>query len=261
MNYTNINSRIGCDLPGSIRLVENHLVFANTEQGVHMVRDSSSAHENNIIALSRKVDNTLLPSLRKASVVASFDDGDRYWLTADDEVYLWDYALSTYQEPSWFYFTAIKGIAFLVEADAKYHLGQDGHLTVFRRNYLDYGSAIHKVYRFATQHMGGYYNLKDVVGVILVVRGDTDTDIRVFYGTDYELREDLTPVKAYNWKLIPRNLAHRFLGLNRFATVAHRRPGCRHVRHFFMRLENSEPATDMSVISAQIFYRYTGRDR
>lgn len=261
MNYTNINNRIGCDLPGSIRLVENNLVFANSEQGVHMVKDSSSAYENNIIPLSRKVNNTLLPCLRGASAVSSFDDGDRYWLVAGEEAYVWDYALSAYSDPSWFYFTAIKGVAFLVEADVKYHLGIDGHLTIFRRDFLDYGEAIHKVYRFATQHMGGYYHLKDVTGVILVVRGDTDTDILVSYGTDYETREDLTKIRAYNWKLVPRNLEHRFLGINRFATVAHRKPGCRHVRHFFMRLENSVPATDMSVISAQIFYRYTGRDR
>lgn len=261
MDYTNINNRIGCDLPGSIRLVENNLVFANTEQGVHMVKDSSSAYENNIILLSRKVNNTLLPCLRKAEVVSSFDDGDRYWLTADGEVYLWDYSLSAYKDPSWFYFTAIKGISFLAEADNKYHLGKDGHLTAFRRNYLDYGEAIHKVYRFATQNMGGYSRLKDVLQAILVVRGDTDTNIRVFYGTDYEVREDLTPIQSYNWSLVPRNLARRFLRRQTLPTVAHRRPGCRHVRHFYMRLESSEPAADMSVISAQIFYRYTGRDR
>lgn len=261
MDYTNINSRIGCDLPGSIRLVENNLVFANTEQGVHMVLDSSSAYENNIILLSRKVNNSLLPCVRKAGTVTAFDDGERYWLTADSEVYLWDYALSTYKEPSWFYFTNIRGISFLTHADDKYHLGKDGHLSVFRRNFQDYGGAIHKVYRFATQNMGGYSRLKDVLRAILVVRGDTDTNIRIFYGTDYEVREDLTPIRSYNWSLVPRNLARRFLRRQTLPTVAHRRPGCRHVRHFYLRLESSEPATDMSVISAQVFYKFTGRDR
>lgn len=261
MNYTSINSRIGCDLPWSIQLVENNLVFANTEQGVHMVLDSSSAHENNIVSLSRKVDNTLLSRVRQAETVCSFDDGERYWLVADEAAYVWDYTLSAYKDPSWFYFTAIRGIAFLSEADTRYHLSGTGHLSVFRRNFLDYGQAIHKVYRFATQHMGSYDALKDVVSVILVVRGDTDTDVRIFYSTDYEYREDLTPLRSYSWRLAPRNLARRYLGVQRFAAVARRRPGCRHVRHFYMRLENNEPAMDMSVISAQIFYRFTGRDR
>lgn len=261
MDYTNINSRIGCNLPWTIQLVENNLVFCNTEQGVHVVLDSSSAYENNIAPLSRKVNNTLLQSVRRATQVCSFDDGERYWVVMDGEVYAWDYALSTYKNPSWFYFTNIKGIAFLTEADAKYHLSADGHLSVMRRGFTDYGEAIHKVYRFATQYMGGYDRLKDVVGVIFVVRGDTDTDVRVFYSTDHEFREDLTPIKSYSWRVAPRNLRFRYLGVLRFAFVARRRPGCRHVRHFNMRLENNEPAMDMSVISAQIYYKFSGRDR
>ena len=261
MNYTNINSRVGCDLPWSIQLVENNLVFANTEQGVHIILDSSSAQENNIVGISRKVNNTMLKALRSAETVSSFDEGERYWIVADGEAYVWDYTLSTYSKPSWFYYTAIKGMAFLSNPNEKYHLGMDGHLSVFRRDFMDYGGAIHKVFRFSTQNMGSYDALKDVVGVILATRSDTDTNIRIFYSTDYEYREDLTPVRAYSWRLAPRNLAWRYLGIHRFASVIRRRPGCRHIRHFYMRLENNEIATDMSVISAQILYRFTGRDR
>jgi len=118
-----------------------------------------------------------------------------------------------------------------------------------------------KVYRFATQQMGGYDRLKDVTGVLLAVRGDTNTDVRVTYGTDYETREDQTPIRSYTWRFLPRNLAFRYLGVLRFATVVRRRPGCRHVRHFWMKLDNETAGTDMSVISAQIFYRYQGRQR
>ena len=261
MNYTNINTAVGCDLPGTIQLVENNLVFANTEQGVHMVLDSSAAYENNIISISRKVNNTMLKALRSAKRVVSFDDDERYWIVADEEAYVWDYALSTYKDPSWFYLTAIKGVDFLVATDAKYHIGADGHLSVFRRDFMDYGQAIRKVYQFATQNMGGYDRLKDVTSVMLTTRGDTDNVIRVFYRTDYENREDLSPVRNYNYTFLPRNLMRRYLGVHVFAAPARRRPGCRHVRHFSMRLENNEVATDMSVISAQIFYKYSGRDR
>ena len=261
MDYANINTAIGCDLPGTIQLVENNLVFANRTKGVHMVLDSSAAYENNIVAISRKVDNAMLPVLRSADSASSFDDGERYWVIADDKAYVWDYALSTHKNPSWFYFTAIKGIAFLTATDAQYHLGHDGHLSEMRRNFMDYGEPIHKVYQFATQTMGGYDKLKDVEGVMLVTRGDTDNIIRVFYRTDYEYREELTPVKNFNYHFLPRNLARRCLTVHHFAAPARRRPGCRHVRHFAVRLENNELATDMSVISAQIYYKYSGRER
>lgn len=261
MNYTAINSRIGCDLPWSIQLVENNLVFCNTDRGVHIVKDSSSAYENNIESISRKVDNGMLPAVRKAETVTSYDDGDLYWLVADGEVYAWDYSLSAYKDPAWFYFTNVHAVAFLTAVDTPYHLDGKGRVTIMRRSFTDYDGPILKRYRFATQYMGSYDRLKDVLSCIFVVRGDADTSIDITYETDYEKRKDLTPIQSCTWRLVPRNLSYRYLGIRRFATVARRRPGCRHIRHFAMWLENNEAGKDMAVISAQVFYRYQGRDR
>lgn len=266
MPYTNINNRVGCDLPWSIQLVENNLTFCNTESGVYYLRDSTSAYENNVVGISRNVNGGqrkpgLLDAVRSGGVTCSCNDGDRYWLVANGEAYVWDFSLSKYSEPSWFYFTNIFAIAFFRQNELVFHLNAAGRMTALRTNFLDYGAAIHKVYQFAAQTLGGYDRLKDVLSVIFVVRSDTNSLINITYLTDYEQRADLTPIRAYSWSLSPRNLAYRFLGVVRFATVARRRPGARHVRHFSMRLESNDPATDMSVISAQIFYRYQGRDR
>lgn len=261
MNYTPINAAIGCDLPWSIQLIENNLVFANTRNGVCIVRDSSAAYENNIMPISRKVDNNLHQLLSSASNVCSFDDGERYWLVADGEAYCWDYALSSYSDPVWFYFTNINAVAFLKIGDTVLHLDTGGRVTAMQRIFEDYGEPIHKVYRFAAQYMGSYDRLKDITGLIFVVQGDTDTVMRVTYETDHERREDLTPVNCSSWRLAPRRLTFRQLKPQRFAAVARRKPDCKHVRHFTMRLENNERGMDMSVISAQVFYKYRGRDR
>jgi len=266
MPYTAINARVGCDLPGSIQLIENNLVFANTEQGVHLVRDSSAAYENNIVCLSRKVNGNplakgLLKMVREGLQVCSFDDGDRYWLVADGEVYAWDYNVSSYSDPSWFYFTGVPGVAFLSGDAASYHLDGLGRVSILRRNFQDYGEGIPKRYRFAAQHFGNYDRLKDVLRCVFVVRGDTDTVIHIEYDSDYGRREDLTPIRAYSWRLSPRNLAYRFLGVTRFAVTAVRKPRCRHVRHFAMELFNDAAGMDMSVISAAVYYRFQGRDK
>ena len=262
MEYVTINAQIGCDLPGTIKLVENNLVFANTRNGVCVVRDSSSARENNIIPISRKVDNSLLGLLHEADCAASMDDGTRYWLCANGEVYAWDHSLSDVNDPVWFYFDGIDAAAFVTsDAQEHYHLGKDGSVTVFRRVFADYGKGIDKRYRFATQNMGSYDRLKNITGVLLTVRGDTDTEIAIDYTTDHELRRDLTPVRSMSWRLSPRNLNYRVLSINRFATTARRRPGCRHVRHFAMTLSNDRAGMDMSIVSAQIFYNFQGRER
>lgn len=264
--YVNINSKTGCDLPWSIQLVENNLVFCNTYQGVHILRSSSAAYENNVECISRNVngheDNGLLFDVRGAEVVASFDDDDRYWLCAGGHVYLWDYVLSTFSEPSWFFFTEIPGIAYFQDDEREtYHLDAAGRVTLFERTFVDYERPIEKVYQFPTQFFGNYDRLKDITRCIFSVRSDTDSTVEIQYQTDYETRVDKTDIRSASWKLIPRNLSYRVLSVQRFARVAHRKPGCRHIRHFSMRLTNNELAQDLAILSAQIQYRFSGRDR
>ena len=266
MNYTNVNSEIGCDLPWTIQLVENNLVFGSSEQGVCLVQSTTPALENNILSISRKVNGTeqrrgLLQDVRGRQACAC-DDGDRYWLAAaDGHVYVWDYALSTAGKPSWFYFTNIEAAALRKLGGKVYLLSPRGRVMRFARTYADCNGAIRKVYQFATQHFGSYERLKDVRRVMLQTRSDTDTRIRVTYQTDEERRVDLTDIVSYCWRLSPRDLTHRYLGVTEFAVNAARRPGCRHVRHFTMTLENNEPFCDMSLVGAQIYYNYQGRDR
>ena len=266
LTYTAINAKIGCDLPWTIQLIENNLVFCNTEGGVHIVRDSTSALENNIECLSRNVNGTdqrpgLLADVRASETVTGFDDGNHYWVVANGHAYLWDYLLSAWKDPSWFYFTNIDGAAFFRTVDKSYHLDARGRVTVFNRTFLDYWRAIEKVYQFPPQFFDSYDRLKDILYCIFTVRSDTDSVVDIRYDSDYETRHDQTEIRSLSWRLVPRNLAYRCLSIQRFAHVARRKPGCRHIRHFSVRLENNEPAQDLSIISAQIYFRYLGRDR
>lgn len=268
LDYTNVNSETGCDLPWTIRLVENNLVFCNRSQGVQMVKSTTPALENNIETISRNVNGEdarrgLLYDVRTAEVdtVCACEDGTRYWLVGNGHAYVWDHELSTATKPSWFYFTNIGGVAFFLVNEVVHHLRGDGRVTRMERTYADYNGAIDKVYRFATQHFGSYDRLKDVRRVVFQTRSDTDTAISVTYQTDEETRRDLTDIGSYCWRLVPRDLTHRYLDVPQFAMVAVRKPGCRHIRHFTMTLENHEAFRDMSLVGAQIYYNYQGRDR
>ena len=269
MPYTAINSRIGCDFPWSIQLVDNNLVFCNQEHGVCIVADSSAAYENNILELGKKINGN---DRRHGMLFDTFLAGeggvystifeDKYWLVANDNAYVWDFRLSTASNPVWFYYTNIKGIAYFSHADVLYHLSAGGGATKFSpRSFSDYDEPIDKVYQFATQMMRTYDRLKNVVSAIFVVRSDTDTLTHIKYMTDYEDRYDLTPIRTFSWHLVPRDLSYRYLGVQRFAHVERRRPMCRHVRHFAMRLENNVIGQDLSVISAQVFYNYQGEQK
>jgi len=268
LTYEAINSKIGCDLPWTVQLIENNVVFCNTQGGVYIVRDSSSALENNVECVSRNVNGTaqrpgLLEAVQTAAAdgVVAYDDDNRYWLCVDGKVFLWDYLLSTWKNPSWFYFTDVPGIAYLRTVDGSYHLNPEGQVTQFSRVFMDYGGAIDKVYQFPPQFFDSYDRLKDIMHVIFTVRSDTDTVVDILYQSDYEDRHDLTTIDSFSWRLAPRNLKRRCLGVQKFAMVARRKPGCRHIRHFSMRLSNNEEAQDLAILSAQIYFRYLGRDR
>lgn len=272
--YIQINDKIGCDLPWTIQLIENNLTWCNTEQGVHFLKDSSSAYENNIVCLSHKVNGSLTKSglldvLRKADpeAVCSCDDSRKYWVVADGNAWVWDYVLSDYKDPSWFYFTNIGGRAFIVNNEEVYHINDKGWVTHFERTFTDYlgvegyEASIEKAYQFATQYFGTYDDLKNVNSVIIATRSDTNGTTALTYITDYERRRDLTDLKVRRWVLAPRNLTYRSLAGRGFAEVFRRKPMCRRVRHYTMLLENNQKGEDLSIVSAQIFYNLQGADR
>ena len=271
--YTAINAKIGCDLPYTIQLIENNLVWCNKDNGVHFLANTSAAYENNIECISIKINESsqpwtkgLLYNIRNSDIVSAHDDEKRYWLIANGSVWLWDYNISNYKKPAWFYFDNIHGIDFIQEYDDIWHFDSKSRLTKFARAYYDYdpvdsSGGIDKVFRFASQYFGTYDNLKNVNSVIINMRSDTNSLVSLEYITDYEKREDLTPLQSMSWLLVPRNLSFRILRGSGFSHVFRRKPHCRRVHYFTMRLSNDAPTMDMSVVSAQIYYTYQGRFR
>lgn len=270
--YTLINDRIGCDLPYTIQLVMNNLVFCNTESGPHMLMDTTNAGENNVEKIGRNINGTdkrpgLLADVREvsASAVSSCDDGQRYWIVANDHAYIWDYDISQFrgaeEKLSWFYFTNIQARAWIKGIDRILYGTPTGRMVRFIPEYIDFGLPIKRRFKFATQFFDTYEVFKDVTKVIFAVRSDTNTVINITYETDYESRNDPTPIRAYSYALSPRNLAYRILSGIKYALANVRKPNCQHVRHFSMLLTNDQPYTDMSLVSAQIFYRYSGGDK
>ena len=265
MPYVPINSELGCDLPQTIRMVENNLVWAHSRHGVLRLTDSSAAYENNVRCISRKVNGggavrALLEDLSQGRACAC-DDGRRYLLAADGRAWVWDYELSTPDDPSWFCWTGIPARAFCVDGERVCHIDGKGRLSAFERVYADYGEPIEKVYRFATEHFGSYDRLKNVNSVILAVRSDTNAAASLRYISDHGQRDDPVELRAWSWLLSPRNLRFRALNGRSFALIFRRRCDCKGLRHFSMRLYNNQVGQDLSVVSAQVFYNEQGRQR
>ena len=279
-NYFNINAETGCDLPWTIRLCNNNLVFCNTEQGVHYLKNSSAAYENNVECISQKVNGGvpggnvgLLNRIRIKNLshddVCSITDGRRYWVCIPGGyVYEWDYELSTWESPTWFYHTNINAKAFFktIDAEAKlWHVDSQSRITEFVRNYADYDEGIDKIYQYPYLSFGAYDRLKNITSVLFATRYDrvqnTNIDWQCDYTTEHERNNIVTDTGV---SLVPRDLSVRDFSLaasSDFAYVARRKPGFRNIKHFSLKLTDDTAGNDMSMISTQIFYTYQGRYR
>ena len=293
MPYIPINAGIGCSFPWSIQLVENNLVFAS-RSGVYMLLDTTAANENNIFCISRKIDkafarNQFTAVAREGSAchataalseleggeesstvgadedtVCSCDDGHRYSLTGGGVTWCWDYDISSYKDPSWFYLTNINAIAWITRSDqgiAPYaHLDQTGRITELQEAFNDYGEAIEKIYRFPMMNFSGYDTRKNVNSVLLTLGAYERESTELVYITDYEERADLT-----NLEVVPDYEASRIVGTRPqnaiVPAVFRRRPMCRRILHFTMRLTNNNVNEDLELIGARVFFVTQGRLR
>lgn len=270
-----VNAKTGCDLPWTIQLIENNLVFCNTYTGAHILLSSSAAYENNVASLSLKVNEGrhelpgLLPFVRNSvddagSYVYSFDDDHRYWLVYGGTAFLWDYEVSSYTEPSWFCFTQLGGSVFFRDAAHNTYIVGDipkmpvstvGGLTRFKSGlYSDYGRPIYKHYQFAVQTLGSLTRQKDVVQVVFALPGDVPASVNLGYLTDLGARDDTTPLAV--------TPPTQITGINPLGPViAVRRPDCRHVRSFSMTLKDNTADKGLAIVSAQVLYKYTTPER
>ena len=123
----------------------------------------------------------------------------------------------------------------------------------------DFGEAIERKYVFAVQYFGTYEVLKSIMKIVFAIRSDTRSLLNLHYQTDWEGRDDRTPIdiSPEGILMLPYDFSN---GYNFTSTVyagsTVRIPRCFHIRHFGMTIYNNEINTDIGVVSAQIFYRY-----
>ena len=115
---TILNSQIGCDMPGSIQVIQNLPVYGNTKSGLHIVTSTLIESEKNVNQISALINGTknLRPGLLDEDIddlkaCSSFDDGRKYYICVGSKAWVWDYEASPYGGDQdrliWFFYTNI----------------------------------------------------------------------------------------------------------------------------------------------------------
>lgn len=131
--FKEINSHIGCDMPGSVQLIDNRVVFANSTKGVFIIDSTEDFGEQNIKPISENInrgdDLALLNCTQEDKINAVSIDFDRkYMLAVGDKVYIWDYGNTPFYDSGnyskaqkrleWYVNTGIR-TRFLLECGGK----------------------------------------------------------------------------------------------------------------------------------------------
>lgn len=277
LNIKTINDKIGCDLPETVQLVDNNLVWCNTKQGVMYLKDSTYAFETLVVGISGNVNkgntdvlnieqNTmrgLLEDVRSSDkdTVCSVDDGSRYWVFANGNAYVWDYSIRGYtsdtEKLSWFYVTGIEAVAWATSETGevvglrKYsRYNDDGYpLWLFRfgESFTDIDGAFPRVACPQIQTFGTYEYLKHAKKIVFCMSSENESRVDVAYLTDFGMYTDATPID----NLIEHELVYRP------NAIRIRRPPGLQTRQFGVVLSDKEQ-TDITIMSIQIVYSYLG---
>ena len=153
-----------------------------------------------------------------------------------------------------------------------------GRLTGLQDAFNDYGDPITRVFRFPTMNFSSYDCRKNVNSVLITLGAYEAENTRLVYLTDYKTRLDLTNLRVVGVSRdgSPDNQTQGVVSENRPSdtppvgtrpqsertpAVFRRRPMCRRVLHFTMKLENNNLNEDLELISAQVFFNQQGRFR
>lgn len=151
-----LNTEVGCDIPNSIQVLNNNIVFANTYGGVYVIASAYITGEKSVLPISNNINGDYVRNglLQEANLkeAISVDHDFKYWLCVNDKAYVLDYreVLSTknQKENRWFVFDNINANCFFIrDNELMYGCKNNGKIVKFVNSYSDFGKPIKSIWK------------------------------------------------------------------------------------------------------------------
>ncbi|MBQ0035524.1 MAG: hypothetical protein KBT35_01255 [Firmicutes bacterium] len=262
---TIVNSEVGCDCPNTIQLINNQLTWLNSKEGVCTLVSTNVVDERNVRVISRNINHSnsgkikgILDYKEDLEKINSIDYDSKYFICFPESgyCYMWDYAISPYSytsskttEPKsldWFIFNNFYVKKF-VKAGLKLIYCTDNGLfdnCIIELNDsfedLDFdkdgkADGISAYYMTPFLQFNAVEYLKTVRNIYVQCRGDTISNIDIYYFTDGSLEPEKEPLSIriegkiwshfswldFGWRVINlTNVFRRKCSLKRIQMVA-----------------------------------------
>lgn len=186
-----VHSEIGCDISGSVQLIDNKIVFGNTKDGLFMLISTDNKLETIIKPLSGNINHLLLAE-NDLKTAASVDYGRCYWLKAGDHVYVWDYDKTPYRQYTnydeaqrglaWYVFDNINAKQFFYSTSLFYY--NDEGIVEFIDDLNDFGEPINAYFKSKIYDIKSPHVLKTFRDMFISFKSGVDIDVLISVGSE-----------------------------------------------------------------------------
>lgn len=266
-----LNTDIGCDIPNSIQLINNNIVFANTYGGVHMIVSTNTIGEKAIVPISQNINGTYdrpgllyedTSGLREA---CSADFGNKYYLAVNGRCYVWDYKHSynvNYPDKlKWFLYDNINAFKFGIKNNILFYgHKQKGVLCKFVAAPNDFGLGINGIWKSKLIDFGYPDYYKTISYIWYTCKANSGSNVKVNYFNDEGSIVDSAIIPAsqlssfrwgsFNWENFNWNVRV-------FAPTIRLKVKIKKVRYFQVEFVNDKVNENLSVINLVIKYNLT----
>lgn len=272
---TFLNTDVGCDIPGSIQLINNNIVFANTTSGVNMIVSTTVLGEKNIVPISSNINgNYLRPGLLYEDTellkkAVSVDYEGKYWLFVGGKVYLLDYSnilnVNDTKKNVWLLFDNFN-VSHIVNIGNKLIFGSSnvGRLSELSNVHNDFGEPINALFRTKLLDFGYPDYLKMIRELWYTCKANTNSEVSVKYLDDSgEILDNVSIDKnvnsSFSWS--KNNWTNFTWKVIVFAPTIKRKVRLKNVRYFQLEFSNNITNETLSVLNIVLKYTLTKKVR
>lgn len=263
------HSAIGCDMPKSLALIDNALVFANSSSGVHMLTSTDNKSENVVKPLSANINKLLLsePGLRDA---CSIDHGRYYWLCAGGRAYLWDYEQTPFYDfadykkaqrrLAWYRFDNIDANVLCADADTLYYGGKKG-IVLFCKNKSDFGRKYDAYFTTKAFDLMCPNRLKTFLKVYpsFAAQGNIKATVTISSETHDVFSKRVFDIKSFSW--LDFNWSTFTFDVIKFSRTYVVRLSMRRAAYIQIRVSGSDKDRDVGISALRIEYCFNNKLR
>ena len=265
---SNIDETVGCDMPGSVQLVNSTPVFFNSLNGGYIIASTTVLGENEVKNISFNINGSgirqglMRESLSDLQNCSSFNDGKKYYLCmpSSGKVYVWDYSLgynlANPESLHWFIYNNIHANNFFMIGNTLcYSSSLTGSIVKFIDASNDFGVGISGKWKSKLMDMGMSEYYKNISELWLTTRANSNSAININYYDDNGtiVNTSFVPVnKTKTFKWSTWKWSTFTWKSQKFAPTIRMKPGIKNIRYFQIEITNNNFNEDLSIVALVI---------